>query len=115
MKPYEFAERLDGYARGTIPASEFEEWFDQESWNVHQLGNQRLANAVSRVESLLTAYDDDRLSEEDYRQRLRELAKAIRPFAHDHIQMWRFDKDVPFSLRYSLGSPISPVQFAHLA
>jgi hypothetical protein len=79
----ELAEHLDAYVRGGMTAEAFEDWFDRESWNVHQQGSQRLTDAVFRVESLLSAYDDDRLSDDGLLKALEELANDIRPLAFD--------------------------------
>jgi serine/threonine protein phosphatase PrpC len=57
----QFSIRMRGCADGKIALDEFEEWFDAESWNVHQQLDQGLIDAVFQVESLLSAYNDGRI------------------------------------------------------
>jgi hypothetical protein len=80
MTTKEFVEHLDSCASGDIAAPDFEDWFEQESWDVHQSGDKLLTNAVFRVEALLSAYDEDRLNDQSFAAALQELANAIRPF-----------------------------------
>jgi hypothetical protein len=75
----EFASRLRRCADGQS-IEDFEEWFDSASWNVHQENNEVLTDFVFRVESLLSAYAEGRLSGESVREQLKGLAIVLRPF-----------------------------------
>ena len=80
-----FAEKLRACHNGELSLADFEEWFADASWNVHQLKDPVLTDAVFRVESLWSAFDSDRLSERDTLVRFGELANAIRPFVQLQI------------------------------
>jgi hypothetical protein len=63
----------------------FQDWFEEYSWNIHQTGDDELIDAVFRIESWLTARDEDRLKDEEVRTQLRELAKSIPPFLRAYV------------------------------
>ena len=82
MKPQDFADQLEACAGRKVSLADFEDWFERNSWDAHKQSDSNLTKTVFRVESLLSARDDNRLSDADLMTRLKELAKAIRPFVH---------------------------------
>lgn len=76
-------------ADGQLSISEFEDWFEQHSWNVHKLQDKQLLEAVFEAEEAFSAHADYRLSLDGLRQSFsaladnlgaRELANTILPF-----------------------------------
>lgn len=99
MDLYELARQLRACAGG-LSIEDFEDWFDLNSWNVHQQNDQDLTDAVFRVEALHSAYADGRLSDDDFRKELARMAAAIYPFAEN---------------RYGAPNPITPESNAAVA
>ena len=75
-----FASQMNGVALGILSLQDFEDWFEEHSWNVHQRHDEGLTAAVFRVESLFSAYEEGRLEQEALTKRIGELAHTIRPF-----------------------------------
>jgi hypothetical protein len=76
----ELANRLAACANGQIPVEDFEDWFDENSWNVHQQQNQGLVDAVFQVEALFSAHQSGLLNQQSLLQKFRELQGTVRPF-----------------------------------
>ena len=81
MDANEFAKLLRLCADGERSIEDFEDWFDANSWNVHQQGDAELIAAVFEVEEIYSAYLDGRMSVEGVRRQMGRLADALRFFA----------------------------------
>ena len=115
----DFAERLQSCADAKSSVDEFEDWFEDSSWNVHQSGDRELTTAVFRIESWLSARNEGRLSDNAIRSRFGDLANAIAPFAPKPIA--REDRlivtrriDIPGN-QVTVGAEAVPVRIAVLA
>lgn len=75
----ELGNQLSACARGRVSIEDFEEWFDENSWNVHQQPNQRLIDVVFEIESLFSAHQGGRLNRQSLLHSLQEA--MIGPFA----------------------------------
>ena len=69
-------------ASGNESIGDFDEWFADASWNIHEQREEVLEQAVFRVEMLLTSYNDGTMSKAQLSARFRELRdELVRPFA----------------------------------
>lgn len=57
-----------------LALKDFEDWFTQQSWNVHQSGDSHLQDLVGEIELRLAEYSSGHLAESD-------LLDELRPFA----------------------------------
>jgi hypothetical protein len=73
----QLADRIDKYQRGSLSLLAFEDWFSDQSWNIHQTNNQIDIDAVFAIDAVLARRHSDQLGEEALK---RELEIAIRPF-----------------------------------
>jgi hypothetical protein len=81
----ELANELIACADGQISVEDFEEWFDQNSWNVHQQQEQNLIDMVFRVEALFSAYAGGRLDRQGLLREFRGVVNSIRPLANQPL------------------------------
>jgi len=73
----QLAERIEEYRSGSMSLSAFEDWFCDQSWNIHQTKKQNEIDAVFAVEAALARRHSDGLDEQHLKL---ELDNAIRPF-----------------------------------
>ena len=110
----ELADQLKRCADGLVSIEDVEEWFDLDSWNVHQQHNKDLTDAVFRVEYLFSSLNDGRLT---VPEALREFAATAQSLRKEPIALGdRYDrKTLPveeeghprFRFRSDLASPYS--------
>ena len=91
MDANEFAKLLRLCADGERSIEDFEDWFDANSWNVHQQGDAELIAAVFEVEEIYSAYLDGRMSVEGVRRQMGRLADALR------LSIWAVGSAFPIS------------------
>lgn len=78
----QLSEQIAAYASSRVSLREFEDWFRQESEDVHLWGDEQLNEFVFSVEALFSERHFDRLSESEMRKRLQEEARRFAsPFA----------------------------------
>jgi len=77
LKARELAKRLLATADGRVTVEEFEEWFEEHSWNIHRQGDQGLIDAVFRAEEAFSAYSDQRIGESTLRDSFAEIAREL--------------------------------------
>ena len=73
----ELASQLLASGSGQISIEDFEDWFDSNSWNVHQKGDQALIDAVFRIEELFSAYYDKRIDESGLQRSFGEISRQL--------------------------------------
>jgi hypothetical protein len=73
----QLADQIEQYRRGSLSLLAFEDWFSDQSWNIHQSNRQHDIDAVFAIEDILSRRHSDGLDEETLKQ---ELANAVRPF-----------------------------------
>jgi hypothetical protein len=85
----QLADRLHVCAMGELSIDEFEDWFEEASWNVHQSNDEKLIGAVFGIESLFSALSGGRICEQEllaeFATRAKKmesewLARSVRPF-----------------------------------
>ena len=76
----QFSQRLQQCANGELAVGSLEEWFDANSWDVHQSGNEPLADAVFEFEELYAAYAAGRLAEKSFLAALARLSSTVHSF-----------------------------------
>ena len=76
----QFSQHLLQCANGQLSVCALEEWFDSNSWDVHQSGNARLTDAVFEFEELYAAYAAGLLPKKSFLLALMRLASAILPY-----------------------------------
>jgi hypothetical protein len=78
----QLSNKVSAYVAGQISLYEFEEWFRDESEDVHLWGDQELNNFVFSVEALFSEYHFESLGEAGMRMKLQaEVRRFARPFA----------------------------------
>ena len=78
----QLADQIEKYRRGSLSLLAFEDWFSDQSWNIHQSNRQHDIDAVFVIEDILSRRHSDGLDEETLKQ---ELANAVRPFVGSEI------------------------------
>ncbi len=65
---------LRRYLSGTISLPAFEQWFIENSWNVHRSANHRAHTLTSEIEGLIADLSAGDISKDEFKVALRELA-----------------------------------------
>jgi len=115
MNAQDFSNQLCMAADGQLSISEFEDWFELNSWNVHKLLDKQLVNAVFEAEEAFSAHSDYRMSSEDLRRSFsalagkltkKDLANAIRPFESKASDILTFaSRCLPWKLSFTADEP----------
>lgn len=79
----ELERRLLECANGKVPLHDFQDWFDESSWNVHRQGNQDLTDTVFQIEAIFSAQIDGRLDVSGILGEFRKIASSIRQLPAD--------------------------------
>ena len=103
----DLANYLQACIDAEVSLNDFEDWFEEHSWNVHRRNDEGLTTAVFRIESWLTAWNEGRLSDEGIRANFGGLVESTRPFAA--LPVTRVPS-VPICL-IRLGEPPPKVRF----
>ena len=72
-------EQLAMFLDGRINLDGFEDWFVQNTWNIHQSGSRSAEALTFAIEESLSEYSSHHLTEEELRTELRSLARAENP------------------------------------
>ncbi len=67
-------EQLAKFLSGEMSRDDFEDWFVQESWNIHQSPDLGAARLVNAIELLLAENSSGHLSDSDMVKELKSLA-----------------------------------------
>jgi hypothetical protein len=73
------ANQLLSCAYGVVSIGQFDGWFEEASWNVHQSGNGPLIDAIFEIEGILSDSNSQNMDEASTRKAFLELASSIRP------------------------------------
>jgi hypothetical protein len=77
LQSMDLAEQLKRCADGQLSIEDFEGWFAENSWNVHQQQSKELTDAVFRVEHLFSSLNDGRVKLPALLREFANLATAI--------------------------------------
>lgn len=72
----EIRDRLARYLAKEIPLEEFEDWFVQQSWNMHQGSPEAAQMLASAIELRLAEHSSGHLTEEELQQELRSFVTS---------------------------------------
>ena len=67
---------LAGYLSGRVDLDTFEDWFVQNTWNVHQWGSRAAEVLTFAVEESLSEYSSNHLTENLLRSELRSIISS---------------------------------------
>lgn len=70
----EIRQQLAAVTSGQLPLSDFAEWLDSKSWNMHRDSSAEAVTLVSSIDRLLAEYDHRDSSEDELRRALHALA-----------------------------------------
>jgi hypothetical protein len=73
----EIREQLANYLAGEISRPEFEDWFVQSSWNIHQSDEPDAKNLVHCIELRLAEFSSGHLTEQGLRKELLPFVTSI--------------------------------------
>lgn len=77
----QLSQQIAAYADGNLSLNTFEDWFRDQSRNVHLWGDQNVNDFVDAVESLFSERQFERLSDQSMRDKLQQAAREFcRPF-----------------------------------
>ncbi len=66
-------EQVDKYLSGEISLEGFEDWFVQETWNVHRFGSHAAEVLTFAIEEALSEFSSDHISEQRLKEELASL------------------------------------------
>ena len=66
----EIRRQLEEFLAHHIDADEFEDWIVQNTWNIHEQGNESLQNLAYAVDALLAEYSSGQIDEPALRRKL---------------------------------------------
>lgn len=69
-------EQLEMFLDGRIDLDAFEDWFVQNTWNIHQSGSHFAEALTFAIEESLSEYSSYHLTEEELRSELRSLVQS---------------------------------------
>jgi hypothetical protein len=99
----QLSSRVAQVVSGDLTFGGFEDWFREESHNVHLWGDQHLNDAVDSIEQVFSEYHFEGLRGSALNK---ELANAVRPFVRSKQVNWTLH-GVPL-IEASFGTPLRP-------
>jgi len=69
-------EQLAKFLDGRLDLDGFEDWFVQNTWNIHQSGSRSAEALTFAIEESLSEYSSHHLTEEELRSELRSLVPS---------------------------------------
>ena len=79
----EIRKRLASYISRETSLDEFEDWFVSSSWNVAQTSPPDAQKLVFEIESRLSEYSGNHISEDALRRALAQLIQSVEVTIHD--------------------------------
>lgn len=69
-------EQLVNFLDGRIDLDAFEDWFVQNTWNIHSSGSRSAETLTFAIEESLSEYSSHHLTEQELRSELRSLVHS---------------------------------------
>jgi hypothetical protein len=90
-------QHLAMFLSGEIDLESFEDWFAQNTWNIHQSGSAAAEVATFAVEESLSEYSSRHINDEELRQELSQILEA-------DIQTVQIIDDAPQRVFHFMGA-----------
>jgi hypothetical protein len=79
MSANEIRDRLANYLAKNVSVEDFEDWIAQNTWNIHQSGDEQAEKLAYSIESRLAEYSGSHIDENTLRRELSPMVTAYTP------------------------------------